>query len=529
MSMNLLKFGRYKSIDKFISCKFNVKQFHTTISKKLPISIKLSNPSLLQTKLFINGEWKDSSTGSNFPVLDPSTNEEIVQVAKANESDYENAIEDAYSQFQKFRNTNGRERSNLLMNLYFAMISNKEDLGLILSYENGKPLKESIGEIEYAASFFQWYSEEAPRIYGDFIPSSSSEKRIISIRQPIGVVGIMTPWNFPAAMITRKLGCAIAVGCTSIIKPASETPLTALAIGKLIEVVKFPKGVVNILPTNDEYTSKIGKLLSESSKIKKISFTGSTKVGKILQSQSSSTLKKTSFELGGNAPFIVFNDASLSKTIDELILCKFRQNGQTCVCANRIFIQDEIYNEFISKLIRKISKFKLGKGYLKDSTITHGPLINIDAINKMKFLIKDAINKGAKIEIGGEVSKEHGLNFFKPTILTNVNSTMEIFQTEIFGPIASIIKFKKIDQVIKLNNNESSNVGLSGYFFTNDYKKMIKLSESLELGMIGINTGSISEASVPFGGIKESGFGREGSKYGIEDYTILKTMIIGVD
>lgn len=501
------------------------RQFHTTNIKM--VSIQLQKQNLLQTKLFINGSWKDGVTGKSFSVLDPATNEEITKVSKASEADYGEAIQSAFTSFQSFKKTSARERSKLLSDLYQSLIKNKEDLGKILCYENGKPLKESIGEIEYAASFFQWYSEEAPRIYGDVIPSSSASKRIITIRQPIGVVGIMTPWNFPAAMITRKLGCAIAAGCTAVIKPASETPLTALAIGKLCEEVGFPPGVVNILATDHEYTSKVGALLCEHPKIKKISFTGSTGVGKILQKQASSTLKKTSFELGGNAPFIVFDDADIDKAIEGLVACKFRQSGQTCVCANRIFVQENVFDEFLSRAIEKVKGFKLGKGYdTNDSSITHGPLINKKAFEKIKSLVDDAKSKGAEVEIGGEGSSL-GHNFYKPTILTNLTPEMDIFTEEIFGPIAPIIKFETLEEVISLNN--SLDVGLSGYFFTKDINRMFKLGEALEIGMIGINTGAISEAAVPFGGVKESGFGREGSKYGIEDYTTIKTMIIGVE
>lgn len=504
--------------------KLFTRQLHTTQTRM--VSIQLQKQNLLQTKLFVNGAWRDGVTGKSFPVLDPATNEEIVKVSKANEDDYEDAIKSAYIAFQSFKKTSARERSKLLSDLYQSLIQHKEDLGKILCYENGKPLKESIGEIEYAASFFQWYSEEAPRVYGDFIPSSSASKRIITIRQPIGVVGIMTPWNFPAAMITRKLGCAVAAGCTSVIKPASETPLTALAIGKLCEEVGFPAGVVNVLATDHEYTSKVGALLCEHPNIKKISFTGSTGVGKILQKKASSTLKKTSFELGGNAPFIVFDDADIDKAIEGLVVCKFRQSGQTCVCANRIFVQEGVYDEFLSRAIEKVKSFKVGKGYSDDSSVTHGPLINKKAFEKISSLVDDAKSKGANVEIGGEGSSL-GVNFYKPTILTKLTPEMDIFTEEIFGPIAPIIKFKTMEEVISLNN--SLDVGLSGYFFTKDIDKMFKLGEALELGMIGINTGAISEAAVPFGGVKESGFGREGSKYGIEDYTTLKTMIIGIN
>lgn len=500
-----------------------IRHFHTSKMATL----QLQNKSLLQTQLFINGEWQDGKQGKEFAVLDPATNDTITKVSKADISDYERAIDAAYTSFQSFKKTSARERSTLLYKLYQSLIDNKQDLGKILCYENGKPLKESIGEIEYAASFFQWYAEEAPRVYGDLIPSSSSSKRIITIRQPIGVVGIMTPWNFPAAMITRKLGCAIAAGCTSVIKPASETPLTALAIGKLCQEVGFPAGVVNVLATDHEFTSKVGELLCEHPKIKKISFTGSTGVGKILQKQASSTLKKTSFELGGNAPFIVFDDADLDKAIEGLVVCKFRQSGQTCVCANRIFVQENVYDEFLNKALEKVKSFKLGKGYDESGSVTHGPLINKKAFEKMESLVKDAKSKGAKIIIGGGGSPEHGDNFFKPTILTDLKPDMEIFTEEIFGPIAPFIKFKTLDEVIELNN--SLDVGLSGYFFTNDLNKVFKLGEALEIGMIGINTGAISEAAVPFGGVKESGFGREGSKYGIEDYTVIKTLIVGVE
>ncbi|CCH45739.1 Retinal dehydrogenase [Wickerhamomyces ciferrii] len=487
--------------------------------------IKLSNQDLIQTKLFINGEWVSGSTNQEFPVLDPSTNQELLKVSIANEDDYNNAIDIAYDTFQSFKKTNPRDRSNMLNKLYHSMINHKEDLAKILCHENGKPYNECIGEITSAASFFQWYAEEAPRMYGDVIQSGISNKKILTLRQPIGVVGILTPWNFPAAMITRKLGAALAAGCTSIIKPASATPLTASAIAYLGHTeAGIPKGVVNVLPTNS--SSKIGKLVCEHPKIKKISFTGSTGVGKTLQSHAASTLKKASFELGGNAPFIVFQDADLDKALEGLKICKFRQSGQTCVCANRIFVHESIYDEFLSKALEIVKGFKLGKGY--DSDTTHGPLINKAAVQKMDELVKDAVSKGAKIEIGGSPITQGPLssgNFFQPTILTNLKENMDIWEEEIFGPIAPFIPFSSEEQVINWNNK--IDVGLAGYYYTQDINKLFKISEDLEIGMIGINTGALSEAALPFGGVKKSGFGREGSKYGIEDYTVIKSLVLG--
>jgi len=401
-------------------------------------------------------------------------------------------------------------------------MENADDLATLITWENGKPLADAKGEVTYAANFFEWFGEEAPRQYGDTIPASIPGNRIVTIREPIGVCGLITPWNFPAAMITRKIGPALAAGCTVVAKSPGETPFTSLAIAELGHRAGIPKGVVNIISAL-ENTPEIGNLLTTSPIIKKVSFTGSTGVGKLLMKQSSSTLKKLSFELGGNAPFIVFDDADLDVAVSGAIASKFRSSGQTCVCANRILVQSGIYDSFAQKLAAKVNDFKVGYGFEKD--VTHGPLIHDRAISKVDDHIRDAEKKGAKVIQGGQKIPELGSNFFQPTVMTGMTTEMHLASEETFGPVAGLFKFDSEAEAVQIAN--STEVGLAGYFFSQDLQRVYRVAEALEVGMIGVNTGLISDPAAPFGGVKESGFGREGSKYGIGDYQVIKMITYG--
>lgn len=498
-----------------------VRNYSTTSSSLLK---NLKNPDLFKTQGLINGEWVTAN--NTFTVNDPGLSEgaesTLATVSCFHTSDYNEAIVAADTAYRSFRKTSARERGELLQRMYDQIMTNKDDLAKIITLENGKPYADAQGEVKYAASFFKWFSEQAPHITGDIIESSMSGTKILALRQPIGVCGIITPWNFPAAMIARKWAAAVAVGCSTVIKPASETPLTALAMGHLAQEAGFPKGVVNILPS--ERSSDAGKAICEHKLVKKITFTGSTNVGKILMKQASTTLKKCSFELGGNAPFIVFEDAPVDKAVAGVLASKFRSSGQTCVCANRIFVHEKIYDEFSQALVQKIKESTtLGHGLQEETT--HGPLIHDKSLNKVKEHVKDATDHGAEILVGGHGRPDLGPNYHELTVLGNVTPDMKIFHEETFGPVCPLVKFSSEEEVIALAND--TDVGLAGYFFTNDVKRIFKIAEELEVGMIGVNTGAISEASLPFGGIKESGFGREGSKFGFEDYTIVKSVVLG--
>lgn len=492
---------------------------------KLPMAkINLKYQKLLQTRALINGNFVTGSDPQSFAVDNPASQEVIAQVSSYSESDYQNAIDAASKAFTSFKTTTGRYRSGLMYKLYELMTEHKQDLAKLITLENGKPLKDALGEVTYAASFLQWFAEEAPRVNGDVIPSVTGTSRILTVKSPLGVCGILTPWNFPAAMITRKLGALIAAGNTAVIKPASETPLTALAIGQLIVEAGFPKGVVNIIPVNHEDTAKVGKFLTSHPTIKKISFTGSTRVGKLLAEQASgSTLKKLSLELGGNAPLIVFDDADLKNAVDGIVASKFRLSGQTCVCANRIFIQSGVYDSVVKELVKRAEEFKLGDGL--DENVNFGPLIHQRSFNRVKDLVADAKLKGAKVLFGGSPATKYGKNFFEPTVLGNIDSSMDVYKDEIFGPVAGLVKFETEEEVLKLANDVD--VGLAGYFFSKDYARVFRVAEALEVGMIGANTGAISEASLPFGGVKQSGYGREGSVYGVDDWLNVKSIVIG--
>ncbi|KAM0262885.1 hypothetical protein ACHAQJ_001476 [Trichoderma viride] len=484
---------------------------------------KLRDPSLLKKDVcYVNGEWVTAKSGKTFKVNDPATGELIATCPEFTVADTESAITAAADAFTTFRTLSGRERAKLLRKWYDLAVENAEDIAQLITWENGKPLADARGEASYAANFFEWFSEEAPRSYGDVIPASVPGNRVWTLKEPVGVCGLITPWNFPAAMITRKIGPALAAGCTVVCKAPGETPLTALALAELAHRAGIPKGVVNIVTTLDN-TVAIGEQLTTNPTIKKVSFTGSTGVGKLLMKQSSSTLKKLSLELGGNSPFIVFDDADLDAAVTGAIASKFRSSGQTCVCANRIYVQEGIYEAFVTKFVEKVKSFKVGNGF--GEGITHGPLIHDRAISKVDAHVQDAIKKGAKLLIGGQRLPDVGPNFYQLTVLRDMKADMAIASEETFGPVAGLFPFKTEAEVVKLAN--ASEVGLAGYFYARDLERVHRVAEALEVGMIGVNTGIISDPVSPFGGVKESGFGREGSKYGIAEYQITKMITYG--
>lgn len=483
----------------------------------------IQNKELIKKGAFIDGKWLESSDSKEtFDVKDPATGDLIATLPDNSLKEVDQAILCADKAFHdSYKNSAPRERSQWLLKLYTLMMENIDDLAKIITLENGKALTDSMSEVKYAASYFQWYSEEAPRMYGATIQSSISTNRVFTIRQPVGVCAIICPWNFPSAMITRKAAAALATGCTVVVKPDHETPLSALALAALVEKAGFPPGVFNVIVSGAR-TSDIGTRLCESSLIKKLSFTGSTRVGKILMQQSSSNIKKLSLELGGNAPFIVFEDADIQKAVEQLILCKFRGLGQTCVCANRVYVQANILDRFVSLLKEKVSGFKIGHGLLSETT--HGCLINKQTLEKVEKHKHDAIEKGATVVINGGPLPDLGSTFYEPCILTNVPRNALVSKEETFGPLCPIFTFDTMDEVIKTAND--TEFGLASYVFSKDINTVFKMAESLEAGMVSCNTGMFSDAAIPFGGIKESGFGREGSLYGIEDYTVIKTVNI---
>jgi succinate-semialdehyde dehydrogenase/glutarate-semialdehyde dehydrogenase len=473
----------------------------------------LKDKTLLKTLCFIDGDWIDSADGKHIDVVNPFSNETLVKIPQLTDDQVEKTILSASTAFKTWKNILVTERTALLKKWNDLILENAQDLATIMVLEQGKPLKEAIGEIRYAASYLEFYAEEAKRIYGDILPSPFAGARIFVIKQPVGVVGIITPWNFPAAMLMRKVALALASGCTCVVKPDKSTPLTAMALMELANRAGIPKGVINLITGN---SAGIGEAFTQSNLIRKISFTGSTEVGKLLMKNSSLTLKKITLELGGNAPFMVFKDANIENAVNGLLESKFRNTGQTCVCANRVFIHKDILREFCGKLTEKVSKLTVGNG-MDDNDI--GPLISMEAISKIEDLISDAERKGAIVLLGG---KRHllGNHFFEPTILSGITTEMKIFSEEIFGPVVAIVSFTSDDEVIELAN--STKYGLASYFYSSDMNKIWKVAEELEYGMVGVNSGAISSALIPFGGVKESGFGREGSKYGIEDYLNIK-------
>ncbi|OTG93247.1 NAD-dependent succinate-semialdehyde dehydrogenase [Acinetobacter sp. ANC 3832] len=482
--------------------------------------MQLQNSTLFKQQVYIDGQWVNADQDKSFAVTNPATGDVIAQVPSVSEQQVVQAVEAAETALESWKLTTAKERSILLKKWYALIVENQEDLATILSTEQGKPMTESRGEILYGASFIEWFAEEAKRTYGDVIPHDKQGRRLVVIRQPVGVVAAITPWNFPNAMITRKVGPALAAGCTVIIKPASETPLSALALVALAEQAGIPKGVVNVVTGS---AREIGAVLTSHPTVRKVSFTGSTQVGKLLMQQCSTTMKKVSMELGGNAPFIVFDDADLDHAVEGALVSKFRNSGQTCVCTNRILVQDKVYDAFIEKLTAAVSKLKVADAF--EQGAEQGPLINEKAIDKIQEHIDDATAKGARIVFGGH---RHALGhtFFEPTILADVTAEMMVAKDETFGPLAPVFKFSTEAEAIYMAND--TEFGLASYIYTESLSRAWRVGEALEYGMVGINEGIISTEIAPFGGIKESGCGREGSKYGIEDYQELKYMCMGI-
>jgi succinate-semialdehyde dehydrogenase/glutarate-semialdehyde dehydrogenase len=481
---------------------------------------KLKDPSLATDNALVAGQWiATSDSGETFEVVNPSTGEVIATLPDLNRSEAARAIDAAHKAQREWAKKTGKERASVLRRLYDLMVENADDLATILTMEMGKPVAEAKGEVLYGASYVEWFGEEAKRIYGDTIPGHQQDKRIIVIKQPVGVVAAITPWNFPNAMLARKFAPAIAAGCTMVSKPAAETPLSALSLAILAERAGLPSGVFSVITSMD--SSSVGREFTENEKVRKLTFTGSTGVGKILMRQGSEQIMKLGLELGGNAPFIVFDDADLDAAVEGAIVSKYRNNGQTCVCANRLYIQSGVYEAFAAKLAEKVSHMKVGDGF--EPGVSAGPLITDKAVAKVEEHIADAIEKGAEIAIGGSRDARGGL-LFQPTILTGVNSAMKVAREETFGPVAPLFKFDTEDDVIEMAND--TEFGLASYFYATDLSRVFRVAEALEYGMVGINTGLISTEVAPFGGIKQSGQGREGSKYGIDDYVEVKYLCL---
>ncbi|WP_232371415.1 NAD-dependent succinate-semialdehyde dehydrogenase [Leptospira ainazelensis] len=479
----------------------------------------LQRKELFKQEAFWGGAWKKGNSDLKIEVVNPATLEVLGDVPSLGKSETLEAIQTSLDAFQDWSRRTAKERSNLIRTWADLMKKNREDLAILMTLEQGKPLVESRGEIDYAASFLEWFAEEGKRVYGDIIPSHRKDTKIEVIKQPVGVCGILTPWNFPSSMITRKAGAALAAGCTVISKPSELTPFSALALAVLAQEAGIPEGVFQVLTG---YPEEIANTLMDHSEVRKISFTGSTRVGKLIMERSSKTLKKLSLELGGNAPFLVFDDADLEAAVKGAILSKFRNAGQTCVCANRFLVQKGIYNDFVSLFSESALKLKIGDGLENDTTI--GPLINEAAVRKVEGHVQDALNKGGKLQLGGK-RLESGKLFFSPTIISETPKNSLSMQEEVFGPVAPVYRFDFMEEAIEVANSTPS--GLASYAFTEDYRKMRFLADNISAGMLGINEGLISTEQVPFGGIKESGFGREGSKYGIQEYLNVKYVCIG--
>ncbi|MFK7977476.1 MAG: NAD-dependent succinate-semialdehyde dehydrogenase [Halioglobus sp.] len=483
--------------------------------------LNLKNASLLRSQLYIDGQWVDADSGATMPILNPATREEIVSIPNAGAAETRRAIEAADTAFATWRNVVAKERSAILKRWFSLIMENQEDLAQLMTAEQGKPLAESRGEVGYGASFVEWFAEEGRRVYGDTISANNPNQRIVTLKQPVGVVAAITPWNFPIAMITRKVAPALAAGCTIVLKPATETPLCALALADLAEQAGVPAGVFSVVAGSK--ARDIGGEMTSSKIVRKLTFTGSTEIGKVLMEQCAGTVKKTSMELGGNAPFIVFDDADLDAAVVGAMASKYRNAGQTCVCANRILVQEGVFDAFTEKLVAAVKALKVGNG--ADDGVTIGPLINDDAFEKVSAIVNQATSNGAKVLIGGEGTDAQGENFYQPTVLVDVDDSMEVYTEEIFGPVAPLFKFKTEEEAIRIGNDTP--FGLSAYFYSRDIGRIWRVSEGLDYGIVGINEGIISTEVAPFGGVKESGIGREGSKYGIDDYLEIKYLCMG--
>ncbi len=479
--------------------------------------MQIKDSSLFRSQAYVNGAWVDADDGRTYAVTDPATGETLTEVPRMGAAETRRAIEAANAALPGWRALPAKERSKIMRRWGELMLENADDLAALMTLEQGKPLAEAKGEVGYAASFFEWFAEEAKRVYGDVIPSPTNDRRLIVIKQPIGVCAGITPWNFPSAMITRKVGPAIAAGCTFVIKPAEQTPLSAFALAELAERAGLPKGVFNIVIGDSEDAPAIGGELTSNPIVRKISFTGSTEVGKLLMRQSADTVKKVSLELGGNAPFVVFDDADIDGAVEGAMLSKFRNTGQTCVCANRIYAQAGIFDEFTRRLAEKAGAMKVGRGF--EDGVSQGPLIDHQALEKVERHVADATSRGAVVVTGG---KRHALGgtFYEPTVLAGVTMEMAMAQEETFGPVAPIYRFDTDEDVIRMANDTP--YGLAAYFYSRDIGRIWRTAEALEYGIVGVNTGIISNEVAPFGGIKESGLGREGSHYGIDDFVEIK-------
>ncbi|WP_268898781.1 NADP-dependent succinate-semialdehyde dehydrogenase [Geomesophilobacter sediminis] len=482
--------------------------------------LKLNDPALLKQLCYLDGKWMAADGGATIDVTNPATGEVLGTIPKMGTAETRRAIEAARDALPAWRAKTAKERAQVLRRWFDLMIANREDLGKIMTAEQGKPLAEAMGEITYAASFIEWFAEEGKRTYGDTIPGHAADKRIVVIKEPIGVCAAVTPWNFPAAMITRKAGPALAAGCTMVVKPATATPFSALALAELGERAGIPAGVFSVITGS---SSAIGKEMTDNPIVRKLTFTGSTEIGKQLMEQCAGTVKKVSLELGGNAPFIVFDDADLDAAVEGALISKYRNNGQTCVCANRILVQEGVYDAFVEKLIAAVAKMKIGDGLKEEVQL--GPMIDEAAVEKVEEHIADAVAKGGKIVLGGKRHARGG-TFFEPTIVTGVTPEMVVAREETFGPLAPIFSFKTDEEAVKMAND--TEFGLASYFYSRNLTRVWRVAEALEYGMVGINTGLISTEVAPFGGMKESGIGREGSKYGIEEFLEVKYLCMGI-
>ena len=490
---------------------------------KIDIRKLLKDPSLFKEEAFINGEWVKNLTGNTFAVTNPATNELIAEVSNLGPKEAELAITAAENALQSWKNKTGKERASIMRQWFDLIIQNTQDLATLMTLEQGKPLIESTGEVTYGASFIEWFAEEAKRVSGSIPSTTSGDKRLIIMKQAIGVCAAITPWNFPNAMITRKIAPAMAAGCTIVIKPAELTPLSALALAELALRAGIPPGVINILTADANQSIAIGKTLCESLVVRHLSFTGSTEVGRILMAQCAPTIKKLALELGGHAPFIVFEDADIDAAVSGAVISKYRNSGQTCVCANRFYVHKKVQDEFVEKFAKAVRAIKVGNGL--EAGITQGPLIEPAALEKVERHVADALSKGAKLITGGKPSALGG-TFYEPTILTNITNDMLITHEETFGPVAPIIPFESDEEALRLANN--SEYGLASYFYSRDIARIWKAAESLEYGIVGVNTGIISNEVAPFGGVKQSGLGREGSTYGMDEYLELKYVCLGL-
>ncbi|CAM5199681.1 Succinate-semialdehyde dehydrogenase/glutarate-semialdehyde dehydrogenase OS=Castellaniella defragrans OX=75697 GN=HNR28_001799 PE=3 SV=1 [Castellaniella defragrans] len=481
--------------------------------------LKLNRPDLLRQQCYINGQWCDADSGEVIDVTNPATGEVVGTIPRMGAAETRRAIEAANASWPQWRRLTAKQRAGILRRWFDLMVAHTEDLALIMTAEQGKPLAESRGEMAYGASYLEWYGEEGKRAYGDVIPSASPDKRIVVTKEPIGVCAAITPWNFPSSMITRKAGAALGAGCPIVVKPATQTPFSALALAVLAEEAGVPAGVFSVLTGS---ATAIGGEMTSNDLVRKVSFTGSTEVGRLLMQQSASSIKKVSMELGGNAPFIVFDDADLDAAVEGVMASKYRNTGQTCVCANRIYVHDKVYDAFSRKLMAAVSQLKIGNGL--EAGVTQGPLIDMAAVKKVEEHIADAVGKGGKVLMGG---KPHALGhtFFEPTVIVDVTSDMKVAREETFGPLAPLFRFSSDDEVVRMAN--ATEFGLAAYFYSRDIGRIWRVAEALEYGMVGINTGIVSNEAAPFGGVKQSGLGREGSHYGLDDYLVVKYLCMG--